>query len=127
MRIESGDHVWEGPELAGPDARVKLRRWAGLLAECGAVDEVKFGRVESALYRVMGHKYGENLRKDILKGWTVDGIPMEDASIDEADRLLEPWGVLLELLMRSGFFGSTPVLLMKAADEKKAKGTPDSE
>lgn len=133
MRVtgEAGD--WEGPELAGPDGRRKLRKWAPVFAQTKAGTLVQRGDVHSACMGLMAHPQGEALLADMFRDWTVAGeafsIDMLDKQFTEPDRMIEPWAVVLEVASVSGFFGSTmrKLVLMSRAKHEKQEETPTSD
>ena len=100
---------WEGPELAGPSSRALLGRWLPVLVSTGVVEAVRLGRMDGAACLLAGAGLGDAALLSVLDGWTVDGVPLSRAVLDgplcEPDRILEPWGVLLHVLIVSGFFG----------------------
>ena len=113
---------WEGPELAGPSSRALLGRWLPVLVSTGVVEAVRLGRMDGAACLLAGAGLGDAILLSVLDGWTVDGAPLSRALLDgplcDPDRILEPWGVLLHVLIVSGFFGErrrAQVLLHLAA------------
>lgn len=135
MRVGSGEVFWEGPELAGPDSRRLLRVYGAVVGESGAADALAAGKVKSAMYLLAGHARGVSMLLDVLKGWEHDGETVTRDLIDNTEDPMEPWAVLLEVLMTSGFFGpvhkAQMVLMNEAIDKiraaQKAKETPTSE
>ena len=123
---------WEGPELAGPSSRALLGRWLPVLVSSGVVEAVRLGRMSDAACLLAGAGLGDAILLSVLDGWTVDGVALSPAVLDgpmcEPDRLLEPWEVLLHVLIVSGFFGVVrrgqvlKQIAKLAAKAKKAAG-----
>lgn len=114
MTLAFGDHVWEGPKpQVGSGALLLKRQAGGLLGRLGVLSRLQSsgeaGITEVALI-LAGDPASLALRSQTFRGWTVDGVPVKPADIDEIEadpeRGLEPWVVLLLAWMELGFFGS---------------------
>lgn len=135
MRIGNGEIYWEGPELAGPDSRRLLRVYGSVVGESGVADVLAAGKLKSAMYLLAGHPRGTVMLLDVLKGWKCDGVDVSRELIDSTDDPMEPWAVLMEVLMTSGFFGPVHKAQMAMMNEavakvraaQKAKETPTSD
>lgn len=135
MRVSNGETYWEGPDLAGPDSRRLLRVYGSVVAETRAADHLAAGDFKSAMYAIGGHARGTVMLLDVLKGWKCDGVDVSRDLLETVEDIMEPWAVLMEVLMTSGFFGPVPraqMVLMneavnKSREARKARETPTSE
>lgn len=140
MRIVAGDtsgpeHVWDVPETRGREALALSRlakRVIGELGIAGAVAASEGTSLADIPYRLAGHAQATELLRQTLRvgpkdGSTVDGLPvtaelLEEIEIDP-DRSLEPWAVLLEVWVLSGFFGAG----LRRAYQSMREATPTSD